>query len=848
MELASRRIRLRLLAAVAVPVGLLAAGMPGAADSDGTSGPSRLMPRMTANGAAHVEGGAEIQTAIQQYAAVRTAPAASVSSDAYVAAAAQKAALPSVGGPWAELTDRPFNSDAKNYRDPFWSNSGAGFGNVAGRMPALATDGNTLYAGGADGGVWKSTDKGRTWTALFQQVERIPVGALAINPVDSSVWVGTGEANTAFENYSGVGVFRSGDGGATWQLVGNRLQNSLVSEITFDGKGMVYVSTSRGLLSRSLSDMGSAWTVELKPDPNPTNSPYRGSFFTDVKVRPGTGGNEVIAPLGWRGGTLPEDIAYNGWYVSTNGGGSWKQVVPQGIAFPRNLGRTTFSYSANGKKLYAVVESPGPAGPLDAPFEQATLLKGAYRSDSGTLAGPWVEIADSLKLTRSGSALARSGGTPGQQAWYNQYIAVDPKDDAHVYLGLEEVFETSNSGSTWSTIGPYWNFPLPCYANDPDSCPQTTHADQHSIAFAADGTVYMGNDGGVYSRPTSLRKVVRWNNHNATLYTLQYYYGAIGKTGNGDAIWGGLQDNGVSLLRPGGGPQVSPQGGDGGDVIVDPNNADRAVVEYVFNIMTKTTNGGRSDGSKRVFTEIGPSCSSIEYTPDPCDPAPRFIAPFEADLKNINHWVTGGAYIWDNRGKGWDTECSATMCDWKKVHETAGQTTALGVSGKTIYAGWCGGGCNPGGTVPFTSGIDTNYGGRWHTVSSPVLPNRLPTSLTIDPANAAHVYLTYGAFSRRWIPGGGVGHVFESTNGGTSWTDISGNLPDIPANDVALFKGKLVVGTDVGAFVASAADPTSWSVYGANLPNTSVNDLALSPDGDYLVAVTHGRGLWRMND
>jgi len=164
------------------------------------------------------------------------------------------------------------------------------------------------------------------------------------------------------------------------------------------------------------------------------------------------------------------------------------------------------------------------------------------------------------------------------------------------------------------------------------------------------------------------------------------------------------------------------------------------------------------------------------------------------------------------------------------------------------YAGWCGNGCNPGGSAPFTSGIDTNFGGTWHTVSSTVLPNRIPTSFTVDPTNAAHVVVTFGAFSRHWIPGGGVGHVFVSSNGGGSWTNISGDLPDAPADSSVVWHNMLVVGTDVGVFATSASNPGGWQRLGTHLPDAPAVDLRVSPDQGYLLVATHGRGLWKLSD
>jgi hypothetical protein len=838
-----RRFRNSAIASVAIAMLVALAGTASATPRSGPAGLTKHATRVAPHNASSTdEGDAESQALMdrsEQYAAVRTAPAAAVSAEAFQAAARQARALPVTAGSWQELTTLPYNSDAVGYRDPFWSNSSGGAGLVAGRMSAIVSDGDVVYAGAADGGVWKSLDHGKNWTPIFDRQTRLSVGALAIDPADHSLWVGTGEANTAFENYEGDGIYRSANGGHTWQLVGDRLDNSLVSRITFDGYGHVYAATAHGLVRRDALDLTSDWTTVLKPDPNPDGSPYRTSWISDVRVRPGTHGQEVVAVLGWRGGTPVDTYSYNGFYVSKKGGadGTWKKVASPGIT--GLIGRTSLDYGPDGQ-LYAIVEAP-----------DTVALNGVYVSVSGDGAGPWTLLADNAKLA---AAPNTADDDPGAQAWYDQYVLVDPNDAAHIYVGLKEIYESSDGGSTWTVIGPYWNFPFSCWSADPDlnTCPNTTHPDQHAAWVASDGTAYFANDGGMYSRPAKLRSVVKWHDLNATLRTLQYYYAGIGRwPGGGDAIYGGLQDNGTSLLRPGAATMVSPFGGDGGDVLVDPNNAKRAVNEYVYLTMARTENGGRSDGTTRSYTTITPTCASfigIEFQPRPCDHNPRFIAPYVADATNIDHWVAGGQKVWDNQGKGWKTVCTSDTCDWKPAHvlkAPSAQTTALGVVGDTIYAGWCGNGCNPGGTAPFISGIDTNYGGGWHTITAPNLPNRIPTSFSVDPTDPGHVFVTFGAFSRRWIAGAGVGHVFESTDGGATWTDRSGNLPDAPANDVVVVQGQLLVGTDVGVFATSATAPGAWTRFGTDLPNASTNDLAVAPGSDYVVAATHGRGLWR---
>jgi hypothetical protein len=800
-------------------------------------GELRNAPHATANDSGASDENEVLARAAQE-SIIRTAPGVSVPAQAYLAAAAQAAHVPTVGGSWREVTNRPFlNDPIPGYNDPSgYSDFGSGYGLVTGRMTALASSGRAVYAGAADGGVWKSTDRGGHWTAWSQGLPRLSIGALATDPADGSVWVGLGEANTAFENFNAFGVYRLAPGAHVWHRVGgSELTSRNIYFLRFDGAGHVYAATNSGLFRHGDGAAG-PWHLVLKPDPNPAHSPYRTSQITDVTFQPGTRGRVVLAALGWRGGTLTGDVAYNGFYVSHAGGaaGTFHRITPKGAIDPTDIGRTTFA--AGGGRIYAVIESPSHlASP--SPSNGFTALLGVFVSRSGNPAGPWTQVADAVKLANSGSAITVFGEDPGVQAWYNEFLTVDPHNANHVYLGLEEVFETTNGGTTWKAIGPYAGYGLPCFHGGATDCPPTTHPDQHAVMVDG-GTLYIGSDGGVWRRPVDDHAQTGWVDLNATLRTTQYYSAGIGRMGHGDAVWGGLQDNGATLVRPGAPRVIQGFTGDGGDVIVDPANAARVVNEYTDLDMALSTNAGRT------YREMTPACGAFGYTPNPCDPAPRFIAPFTADVRNPNHWVAGGEFVWDDHA-AWNTTCSATACDWKPVHDTGGSTTALAVNGGTIYAAWCGDGCNPNSGVPFTSGIDTNAGGSWHTVHAPNLPNRYITGLAVDPGNARHVLAVFGGFSRKWIPAGSTGHVFESWNGGTTWTNITGNLPDNPADDVVLAHHRLIVATDLGVYIAR--DGThSWSRLGHGLPNAATWALALSPDHSYVVAATHGRGQWRI--
>jgi hypothetical protein len=829
-------------------------------------------------GSSHSNAGQESQdvaAAEDWFISQRLAPNGAVNPNAYAAAAVQAASLPTVGGAWSERTNQASTdgndfSDSPQYIDPTsgFSNSGAGDRWVAGRITALAAapDGS-LFAGGADGGVWKSSDGGQHWTPLTDSQATLSIGALLVVPTGAgyTVYAGTGEANTSSDSYAGVGVIASTDGGSTWHHVGgSELDGALIFRLAQDGSTL-FAATSHGLYSFDTAS-STNWTAVLQPAGPPSGNNFNlvvGNMITDVVVRPGTGGQQIVAVAGWRGGAPT-----NGLYVSNDGGAHFSFLAnPQGWVPAKAEGRTTLAYSATGDRAYAVVQSPYL---LNVGTNGHTLLRGVYESANGDPNGPWTKIADASKLASSGSAQfihrIGKGFQPGIQAWYNQFLAVDPSNEDHVYLGLEEVYETQNGGASWTTIAPYWNFGFRCFSYTPfeGTCNHNqAHSDQHA-AIIANGKLYIGNDGGVYARSLTDHTPGDWADLNQHLDALQYY----SAQGSGDSIiYGGMQDNGsakvfatpTTVLNDNSQPisvsSVQVFGGDGGYTLVDPANSNNVITEYTGLTVLKSTDGG----------------ANWHFIVPP-DPDPRFIAPIDMDRTDPNHLVAGGAIVWNSEaGIAGTTSGTGASTDWQPIFDVrtalggnaASQVSALDAVtiGGTQYvaAVWCGP-CNPSFSTGggFQSGIVmlSNSGGSWHATAqactgsatpctSSGLPNRYISGVKIDTANPAHAYLSLSGYSRKWMIGPndpGVGHVFETMNGGTSWSDISGNLPDAPMDDIVFENGHLVVASDFGVFTSSD-DGATWSRLGTNLPTVVVDQLTVDPNGT-LVAATHGRGIW----
>ena len=668
-----------------------------------------------------------------------------------------------VAGKWTSIGPRP-------------TNAGSIFV-TAGRVNSIAIDprnSNTLYAGAAEGGVWKTTNGGVTWKPLTDAQPSLANGAVALDPSNPDVvYVGTGEENFAIDSYYGAGILKSTNGGASWKnIVGPFLHAYISGLAVHPTNGQILLCSSDTGIWRS-SDGAATWSEVLK------------GIGTAVLFDP-TDGNIAYAALG-----SPFGAFNNGVYRSTDGGETWQGIRGSGAnALPStNVGRISLSI---------------------APSSPATLYAAVHDYSTGSL-------LDIFKTTNSGSIWNRTHApdicSATGQCWYDMTIRVSPTDSNVVFAGGQtEIIRTINGGATWAA--PYFVGP---------NQQQAIHSDYHDLQFAHDGnTLYIANDGGVYSTTDITSPGVNWTELNDTFAITQFYPGiAIHPTNLGIAL-AGTQDNGLQRYS-GNLSWDFVNCGDGGYSAIDRVAGSVAYTACVSgDIIDRTSDGG----DNWIPSEFGI---------DPQDRA-QFVAPMVIDPSNSRTLYFGTYRIWQTRdGAGKWSPISPDLTGGGR--ETIKAIAVAPGDPNIVYAG------TSDGKVQVTHNALAGGNASWIDRSAGLAPRTL-TSITVDPVDAGTAYVTYTGFLGSVKPP--TLHVFKTTDAGAKWTDISGNLPDLPVNSLAVdpdLPNTLYIGTDAGVQVTTDGG-TTWSTLGTGLPRVVVEALVLHRPTRTLRAATHGRGVW----
>jgi photosystem II stability/assembly factor-like uncharacterized protein len=683
--------------------------------------------------------------------------------------------------------------------------------NMGGRIDDIAVVENNpsiIYVGAATGGLWRSTNAGTTWDPIFDDQGSTSIGDVAIAPSDPNiVWVGTGEPNNRQSSSWGDGVYRSLDGGATWQNVGLR-DSKHIGRVVIDphNPNTVYVAAlghlwgpnkERGLYKTT--DGGKTWSNVLFIDED--------TGVTDVAIDLQSPMTLYAAayqrrrtPWGFNGGG-----PHSGLYKTIDGGATWTRLtegLPEGAT-----GRIGIDiYKSNPNIVCAIIEN---------------AKGGVFRSED------------------RGATWKKMGDLDSRPMYYSQ-IRIDPNNDQRIWQLAAQMYVSEDGGKTWST-----------------TVVTRIHGDYHAMWIDPTNSNHMltGSDGGVHQ---SYDRGRSWDFIN-TIPLGQFYEISVD---NQKPYWvyGGLQDNG-SWAGPSGtlnqegitnDDWYRTGGGDGFYSQVDPSDPSIIYVE--------SQNGSVSRLEMKTTQR-----RSIKPEAKPNEPPYRFDwnSPIVISPHNNHTIYFGGNRVFKStdRGDSWSASEDLTknqdreklpimgvlpdkdMLSRHDGQETFGQVVTLSespISEGLLYAGTDDGNLH----------VSRDGGKTWkditsrvpgvprNTYVSRVVPSRFAEGtcyLTLD-GHRGDDYNTY---------------VFVTSDYGESWKSIKGDLPggvtcrvirEHPRSQNLLF-----LGTEFGAYVTWDRG-AHWMRLKGNLPMVRVDDIQIQARDNDLVLGTHGRSIWILDD
>jgi photosystem II stability/assembly factor-like uncharacterized protein len=625
------------------------------------------------------------------------------------------------------------------------------------------------------------------------------VSAIVVDPRDGDVVYVAGAQG---------GVWKTTDGGVHWTPLTDQLSSLASGALALDPSNadIVYYGTGEQHYSgdsfygdglfRS-PDAGVTWTkiasrtsvgsyiARVAVSPTDPNVLYLASSRGFCRSADGGGIWTVTLAAGWCNDLVIDPSNSSVIYASVYASGIYKSVNG-GVSFTRLTG------GLPGSSFYRINLAIAPSNPqvLYASFVNSNGgLYGMYRTGDG--GANW-------------SALSATPNYLGTQGWYDNSVLVAPNNPNVCYAGgvfpysstVRGVIKTMDGGQSWLDI-----------THGVDG--SQVHPDQHLLTWGPDGTLWLGCDGGVWK---SLNNGSTWINCNADLSLTQFYTLALHPS-DPSRILGGTQDNGSAEYAGGDAwPQVA--GGDGGPCGYEWDSPNIFYTSYVFlSPLYKWDLGSYLGDVSGAWTSAGDRA-------DWCN-GPLVMDPNQADQ------ILAGTYrVWrsPNSGGNW-TYVSGDLTGGGVLRSLA---VAVGAS-NTIYSG------SSDGRVYYTTNAAV-WSPRYTGLPVAAIPD-----IVLDPGDALTAYLCADRSSGT--------RVFRTHDAGQTWTSLTGDLPSGPRAmslgvDFRTNPPRLYLGTDYGVY-SSSNEGAHWTKADTNFPNCAVYDIAVDPVNNYVVAATHGRGMWR---
>jgi photosystem II stability/assembly factor-like uncharacterized protein len=653
------------------------------------------------------------------------------------------------------------------------------------------------------------------------------INCIAFHPTDANTfWVGSPSG----------GIWKTTNGGTNWTILNNNQSVLGVSEIVIPSD---YATSNTIYIATGDRDGGSMWSLN-------------GGQVADnasVGVLKSTDGGTTWNPTGLTYTASQKKIVYSlvihptnnsilfaatsdGLYKTTNGGTSWTTKEPNiwnDIEFKPgdptimnstnlvNYGNTYICRSINSGEnwTYFSVATGGIRGEIAVSPNNPSVVYLLSANSNGGVLGIYKSTNSGANFSEvnSGSPAGMlgyytdgSGGNSGQGD-YDLCIAAKPDDANTVFIGGITNWKSTDGGITftannnWTASNTYNKSHI-----------AVVHADKHTLAYQNNTTLFEGNDGGIYKTTNG---GTNWTDLTNGLAISQIYRIGVSQTSSTTIITG-LQDNGSKLYNSGSWSDVT--GGDGMECIVDYTTTQYMYSTYVTGTIYRSSDGGVS------FPVI------ISANIPGGQPTGAWVTPYIIDPNNSSTLYAGYDKVWKttDRGNTWTSASQVLSAGYKL------RSLAIAPSNSNVIY-----------TADTSMWKTTDRGAtNWSSVTLPITSKCL-TYIAVKNTDPNTLWITYGGYTDG-------SKVYESTNGGTSWTNISTGLPNLPTmcivyNKHATDRNVLFIGMDVGVYVKDGAN--NWVSYSSGLPNVVVSELEIyygvSPDK--LRAGTFGRGLWETN-
>ncbi|HSN55094.1 MAG TPA: hypothetical protein VLT32_10490 [Candidatus Sulfomarinibacteraceae bacterium] len=676
-------------------------------------------------------------------------------------------------------------------------------------IDAVATDPVTIWVGSASGGLWKSDDAGTVFEPVFDDHNQ-SIGAIRVDPSNpDTVWVGTGETWVRNSVSVGDGVYRTTDGGDSWQHLGLEATERIAKiEVHPDEPDTVYVCATGQLWSANpergvykTTDGGATWELVLSVDED--------TGCADLDMDPQE--PRILYAAMWQFRRSPDFFTSggpgSGLYRTLDGGDTWTELtegLPEG-----DKGRIALAVAPSRPSvLYATVEA------------ETTAL---YRSDD--LGQTWRMTDDSTNVQ--------------MRPFYFSELVVDPTDHDRVYKpGFTLTVSTDGGDSFSGLFGAGFSM-------------GTVHSDHHALWIDPRNPhwLVLGTDGGAY---ISEDRAKSWR-HVRSLPVSQFYH-VSHDTEWPYNVYGGLQDNGSWK-----GPSRSPGGisnrdwevvgsGDGFWAFADPDDPNTLYVEYQGGQLSRVDVATGESKSIKPFAREGEEELRFNWN------TPIHLSP---SRPGTLYYGSQYLHFSTDRGDSWTTiSPDLTTDDPKRQRQddsgglTIDNTTAE--NNTTIYAisespldpqvVWVG-------TDDGLVHVTRNGGGDWTRVSDavPAVPEGTwVSSVTASPHAAGTAFVTFDGHRS----GDMTSYVFRTDDFGASWQPLASEgitgyawvVKQDPVNPELLYAG-----TELGLFL-SLDGGGNWARFTENLPEVAVHDLAIHPTEHDLIIATHGRGVYIIDD